>query len=171
MTDFNTILYHGTKYKISKKTKIKAPLFLTVEKEDAAWFTDNGDDYSAIVSGVLSPHNILDMTENTELLYDIAERAGIQFTRGSPTEYFQCDEIANHSDYDGTNDTDLIYIPAVQEQLKKEGFETVKCWTMLENYEIISYIVLNTNHFNLLNVQSMKSYEKEKTITKSKVKF
>ena len=52
-------------------------------------------------------------------------------------------EIAKHSEYDGYNFNDLVYIPEIRQQLKKMGYDGWRGWDVLGNEEIPAIVAFN----------------------------
>ena len=127
----------------------KLPIFFTDDKIEAEGY--------AWERGVPPTLQTADLTpfENPATVDDV-----IEASRGLVDSYkhdfgfgdFEVEiwpEIKEHSPYDGTNPYDLLYIPRVREALKTKGFDGVKGWDVVSNYEIPVFIPLDTSQFTL----------------------
>jgi hypothetical protein len=63
---------------------------------------------------------------------------------------FESPDIRKHSPYDGTNVNHLVYVPAVREQLTKEGYDSVITSDVLENTEIETYVALASEQIRVV---------------------
>lgn len=141
-------VFHGTSLHHAKE--LNPPIFVTPNKKGARWFAinRNEDGVGQILEGELNVKNPLDITRSDgyKTLLDIAAKAGIEYTEDP---YFECDEIAKHSHYDGSNPTDLVYVPSFVEQLKKDGYDSLRTWDTLENGEIEAYVLFDAKQFKI----------------------
>lgn len=125
------------------------PAFFTTDKAGAEWYlTERGDGKWNITQAIISFKNpfIIEDKDSAMAFIDMARRAGIAITVNED-EYgweFSSQEIVKHFAYeDGTNYLHLLYIPAMREQLQKEGCDGVQAWDALENTEIPVYIAIS----------------------------
>lgn len=143
-------VYHGTG--AVPKTKLKAPLFVTKDPDAAAWFAVERTEKEpgvVLVGELTTPTSkILNGTthQGYDMFLDIAKKAKIKFKQDP---YFDCDEVAKHSPYDGTNVNDLIYIPAMQKKMRELGFTVYRTWDTLSNEEHETYILLDPDDFKI----------------------
>jgi len=125
---------------------MKMPAFFTDNLSNAEGFLDGQE--GVVIEAFLSIKNPF-MTghskEESMAFIDLARRAGVAVTV-SETKHgwsFDAPEISEHSPFDGTNLNHLVYIPAVQEQLKKEGYDGLMASETMANYEIEAFVVLS----------------------------
>lgn len=147
MAQFIENLYHGTSD--LHEGKLQVPLFVTIERECALWFSVDRMDTEVggvLLKGNLAVENILDITESYTEVDKLLNDLGIEFKR---EPYFNCDKISAHSPYDGTNDADIFYIPEVQAEMKRRGVCAIKLFDTFLNSEALTYIVLDTEKFHV----------------------
>jgi hypothetical protein len=134
--------FHGTGK--LPTTNLRPPIFVTLEKSGARWYAieNSGNGEGVVLHGELSVNNPLDDGD----LFEMAERAGVDF---SLRPYFYCKEIAEHSEYDGSNPIDLVYVPRFVAQLKKEGYDSLHVFDALENEQIEAYILFDPDQFKI----------------------
>jgi len=138
-------VYHGTSGHVS--SQLNAPLFLTTNKQGARWYANNRHEKGAILQGDLDPGKVLNVIKDgDEEFLEIAKEAGIKWTEDP---YFKCPEIAKHSVYYGDNWLDMVYIPAFQKELKKNGYDSILAHDVLENTLIKTYIIFDTQRFQI----------------------
>lgn len=125
------------------------PAFFTTDKAGAEWYlTERGDGNWSMTEATVFFNNpfVVEDKDSAMAFIDVARRAGITVNINED-EYgweFHSTEIANYSpDDDGTNHLHLLYIPAMREQLLKEGYDGVQAWDSLENTEIPVYIAIS----------------------------
>lgn len=149
-------VFHGTTAR--KIDKFNIPAFFTDDKSGAEYFLYDEPD-GIIVEAYLSfqnPFYACHSREESMAFIDLARRAGVEITI-EEDEYgfsFEAPDIARHSPYDGTNINHLIYIPAVREQLLKEGYDSLITSDVLENTEIESYVALSPEQIKVIHVAS-----------------
>lgn len=142
--------FHGSGKNLKK---LKPPFFVTTSKIDARWFAINRSDdgNGFIMTGELNVQNVLDLIDGSGPdLLDIARSAGIEFEEDP---YFFSQAIADASHYDGTNSSDLIYIPAFQAELKKRGYDSMRFMDVMGNDEIEVYVLFNPAQFKVTGAE------------------
>lgn len=145
-------VFHGT---TTKKIDIfNIPAFFTDDKSGAEYFLYDEPD-GIIVEAYLSfrnPFYACHSREESMAFIDLARRAGVEImvTEGECGWSFEAQDIAKNSPYDGTNINHLAYIPAVREQLSKEGYDSVITSDVLENTEIETYIALSPEQVRIV---------------------
>lgn len=139
-------VYHGTPCK--PKGPLRPPIFVTTDAENGAdWYTQH-EDTGVILYGELNIKHPLDARgpEGFDKMLAIARSAGIDII----TEpYFECSEISKHCDNDGTNSSDLVYIPAFVKAVKKEGYDSIHIYDVMTNYEIDTYVLFDAKQFKI----------------------
>lgn len=137
---------------------MRMPAFFTDSLSNAEGFLDGQE--GVVVEAFLSIKNPF-MTghsrEECMAFIELAGRAGVVVTV-SETKYgwsFDAPEISEHSPFDGTNLNHLVYIPAVQEQLKKEGYDGLIASETVANYEIEAFVVLSHKQVLITRVHIM----------------
>lgn len=146
------IVFHGTT--VQKIDKFNIPAFFTDDKGGAEYFLYDEPD-GIIVEAYLSfqnPFYACHSREESMAFIDLARRAGVEITI-EEDEYgfsFEAPDIAMHSPYDGTNINHLVYIPAVREQLLKEGYDSLITSDVLENTEIETYIAISLKQIRVI---------------------
>jgi hypothetical protein len=73
-----------------------------------------------------------------------ARRSGVKGTYGERGEPANIPEVRKHSTYEGYNENDLLYIPQVRDELRKQGFDAVRVFDQLERDEIDALIVIGS---------------------------
>jgi hypothetical protein len=136
------IAYHGTSHTNYQESPFRLPLFVTTERDGADWYAENHN--GLVLKGTLLLNNVLDFCEGDTSLHDILKLAGIPF---KDTPYFDCPTIAQHSPYDGSNPSDVVYIPEFQKKVIELGYDSIHLWDSLCNYEIDTYILLKPEQF------------------------
>lgn len=107
--------------KYKKWSSPKLPLFTTYEREGAEWFGEAIPLYAksekqAKIEDVRATANELGFKQDRDDRWPIIREAtGV---------------------YDGYNENDLIYVPAVRDALIAKGFDSLRAWDVLENSEI-----------------------------------
>ena len=145
LTEIKSIkVYHGTGSN-NLETKLKPPLFVTTKMRGARWYANNhstGSSKGVIIKGTLHVQKVLKADDGIgyDKFLEIAKKAGIEWTE---EPYFNCPEIEKHSPYDGSNWLDIVYIPSFQLELKKEGYDSIFAYDILENIEIETYVLFN----------------------------
>jgi N12 class adenine-specific DNA methylase len=110
------------------------PIFFADKENDAEFYAhERGPDDEP--AGISSNEVEIKNPATLEQMVEIAKKIGVEFAEDD-TGYPYIPEVAKHSPYDGTNELDLVYIPRVQEALKAAGYDSVKAFDPLENYEI-----------------------------------
>lgn len=129
--------------------QLNIPAFFTTDRAGAEWYlTERGDGKWSVVEATISFKKpfVIEDRDSAMAFIDIASGAGIAVTVNED-EYgweFSSPEIGKNSpDDDGTNYLHLLYIPAMREQLQKQGYDGVRAWDALENTEIPAYIAIS----------------------------
>ena len=140
------VLYHGGTRLIGPA---RVPFFMTAERDGAEWFSqDRGDGAGEITPVHASIQNpfMLDAAEDVRAFVRLAREAGaeIDATLDETTDgwEFHSPTIAEHSDNEGTNPLDLVYVPAVREALERAGYDGVAGYDTLENTDIRVFVAL-----------------------------
>lgn len=128
-------------------TGLRPPCFFTRHRRDAMWFAgragENGEDGVILACRVRMRRPFLVLDEaGANAWMEIARRAGLSFEE---EPYFWAPIIAEHSPYEGSNELDLIYVPAMREALIREGYDGVHAWDTLENTNIEVWITLRVD--------------------------
>lgn len=146
--------YHGTSH---IGNKLKAPIFLALRKEDAEWYAYSRGDEGYVISGEMDPGKVLDCVDaDVHPLIEIASKVGVEF---SENPYFYCAEIEKHSPYDGSNVSDLVYVPKIAQHIKAEGYNSVRILDVLTNSEIEAYVIFDAARFKILNTVKMNNVD------------
>jgi hypothetical protein len=143
------VVYHGTGR--SRFSVYRIPAFFSEDRDGAKWYAiENGDadKPGPIHEAFLSIRNPLDIGSSRAgsfKLIDLARAAGVnvileEYPDG--TWSFEAPEVAEHSNYDGTNLPDLVYIPAVRDALLAAGYDGIRAMDTMTNYEIPIWIAL-----------------------------
>lgn len=147
--------YHGGGKNVKK---LKPPFFVTTSKKDARWFAverGDADGNGFIMTGELNVKKPLDLIDGSGPdLLDIARAAGIKFEEDP---YFFSQAIADASHYDGTNSSDLIYVPAFQAELKKQGYDSIRLMDVMMNDEIETYVLFNPAQFKVTGAEPVSA--------------
>ena len=132
----NTLrVYHGGDYK--KSDAIKAPFFVTPNKEGAQWFADENDGTVTQYSADIKNPFIIGSKQDNDNLFDLLKRNDID-----PEELE--DLISDNSPYDGSNILDAAYVPEVRAALQREGYDALyNPSDVLENTNIPAYAVID----------------------------
>jgi hypothetical protein len=141
---YEIIAYHGTSQRFQA---LKFPLFVTTDKGGAQWFaTERSHGQGGIIiSGELNVKNPLKIEDGGyHILLDILNTLGIEFEQHP---YFYCAEIKKFSPYDGANFVDVVFIPLVQRELQKRGYDSVHLFDVLENTSIETYVLFDKSQF------------------------
>lgn len=148
------VVYHGTDKAFDA---FAIPAFFTERKDAASWFAGerSGSPWDPenqplgkgrLVEAYLSIKKPFDMrtVEGVRAFVELARRGGadLKFEEGRYGWKFESADIARHSKYEGTNINDLIYVPAVRDQLVKEGFDGLQAWDQLEQGDILIWVPL-----------------------------
>lgn len=141
--------YHGRGLKPRGKLTFdpKRPTFFTRHKDDAEWFAgnrfDTGEDPTVVTARIHSkkPARYRDLLD------------AVRATKSGE------DDISENSPYDGTNDTDYLYVPKVIEALKKAGFDCYFGLDPFENNEIIIVVPFNTRDIEVTSVETTEKFE------------
>jgi 2'-5' RNA ligase len=152
------VVYHGTGKAFAGVPK--APAFFTTEREGANWYAVNrpsGENAQGrILAATLDIRHPYDASDEQGArgLIALAQRAGVEVvvTESDRGWSMFSPEIAKHSPYDGENLLDLLYVPSVRAQLKREGFDGVFAFDVLENSEIPTWIPLDDQQIALQDV-------------------
>ncbi|HOD75443.1 MAG TPA: hypothetical protein PKJ17_05415 [Syntrophorhabdaceae bacterium] len=140
-------VFHGTTVKSIDTFHI--PAFFTDDRNGAEYFLYD-EPGASIVEAYLSfqnPFYACHSREESMAFIGLARRAGVEIAL-TESEYgwlFEAPDIEKFSPYDGTNLNHLIYIPAVREQLTKEGYDSLITSDVLENGEIETYVALSSS--------------------------
>jgi|GEM_PF-2220825 len=146
------IVFHGaTKREIHK---FDCPAFFTDNREGAEFYL-NGESDGVMLEAYLSlqnPFYACHSRMESMAFIDIARRAGVEVTvtEGEYGWSFEAPDIARYSPYDGENLNDLIYVPAVREQLWKEGYDSLVTSDVIENGEIETYVALSAEQVRIV---------------------
>lgn len=140
------VVYHGS---TKSMDEFKVPAFFTPDAKETEFYSldrsgeAGGQTYPVYLS-IQNPFDIRDQEGSFEFA-ELVKRAGVEITMegGQHGWSFEAPAIRDHSPYDGTNFNDLIYIPAVREQMKKEGYDGLQAWDAMSNYEIPVWVVLD----------------------------
>ena len=137
------VVYHGTS---SDFGSFSIPAFFGTDKSTAEWFARNrGDGKPRIISSYLSiknPFNLGSKKQAQELVR-ILNKYGLnaEFLDSDEGWEFFWPEIAKHSPYDGTNITDVVYVPAARDALESEGYDGLfNPFDQLEANEVSIYV-------------------------------
>lgn len=143
------LVHHGGPEVV--RQNIKVPFFTTPDKDGALYYAINRSDQDE--SGMIGHYdletnggNTLDAIRNFKGYFQFAIDIGIDMNAKSIddiyNEPFWSDEVAE-TGMDGSNISDLVYIPRFREALLKAGHKIVKISDVLENNQIIAYIILD----------------------------
>jgi hypothetical protein len=155
------LAYHGTGKKPT--TKLKPPIFVTTQREGAEWYAaerGNGEN-GVILVGDLQVKKPFDLRrfDGYEKYLELAKSAGIEFEgMDVHNEQFFCKEIQDHSPYDGTNSSDLVYIPKFQAALKAAGYDSLHMSDVLTNDEIDTYVIFDPSLFKIKRAEKHLYY-------------
>jgi len=132
------LVYHGDRNqpasdKYKPWTKAKLPLFTSFDSSAADWF---GDPRPLFVKA--------SKVAGYDDMIAAARRSGVKGTYGERGEQANIPEVRKHSTYEGYNENDLLYIPQVREELRKQGFDAVRVFDQLERDEIDALIVIGS---------------------------
>lgn len=135
------IVYHGSRGEINE---FQIPAFFTSDRDGAEWYSADrsGGDGGSITTAYLAIQNPLDSrsAKGTQEFVRLAKEAGVEIEGDVMEGTFYAPAIAEHSDYDGSNFIDLIYIPAVRSRLMDHGYDGVVLYDLLESSEIETWI-------------------------------
>ena len=137
-------VFHGTTE--TRIDRFNIPAFFTDSRVGAEYFLFDEPD-GIVIKAFLSfqnPFYACHSREESMAFIDLARHAGIK-VEVDEDEYgfsFEAPMIEEYSQHDGTNINNLVYIPAMREQLIKEGYDSVITSDVLENAEIETYIAL-----------------------------
>ena len=144
-------VYHGSES--APKGRFRMPLFLTPSKHGASWYAREHAGHGrtgVLVTGELNIKNPLEAHGHGlyKKMLDIATYAGIRYKKDP---HFQCDEIdeAGHS---GTNINDLVYLPKFQQELKRQGYDSVHTHDELVGASIEIYVIFKPSQFKVTNI-------------------
>lgn len=145
-------VFHGTTVKGIDRFNI--PAFFTDSKNGAEYFLYD-EPGGTVVEAYLSfksPFYACHSREESMAFIGLARRAGVEITmtEGEYGWLFESPDIRKHSPYDGTNVNHLVYVPAVREQLTKEGYDSVITSDVLENTEIETYVALASEQIRVV---------------------
>jgi hypothetical protein len=132
------LVYHGDRNEPSnaeyqKWSSPNLPLFTAYDKESAEWF------------GSARPLFVKTSRVATQQdLIQVAQEQGVQGEYTDPAEPVSIPEIAQNSQYEGTNINDLVYVPRVRQALADKGFDAVRTWDQLERDEVDTLIVIGS---------------------------
>lgn len=145
-------VYHGDRNQSENDNytpfdKPNLPFFTTTEKEGAGWFGTPRE-------FKIAPKKLATRDE----LISTAKELGI--TQDEEGFWTGIKEATNGA-YDGYNENDLVYIPAVRDALVKKGFDAVRVWDMLESKEIDTVIVIDEGAFKQPPTQEAPQQEEQ----------
>jgi hypothetical protein len=132
------LVYHGDRNEpgnaeYQKWSSPNLPLFTAYDKEFAEWF------------GSARPLFVKTSRVATQQdLIEAAQEQGVHGEYTDPAEPVNIPEVAQNSQYDGTNINDLVYIPRVRQSLADNGFDAVRTWDQLERDEVDTLIVIGS---------------------------
>jgi hypothetical protein len=132
------LVYHGDRNEpgnaeYQKWSSPNLPLFTAYDKESAEWF------------GSARPLFVKTSRVATQQdLIQVAQEQGVQGEYTDPAEPVSIPEVAQNSQYEGTNINDLVYIPRVRQSLADKGFDAVRTWDQLERDEVDTLIVIGS---------------------------
>lgn len=135
-------LYHGTDTPLVGM--VKMPFFCTDSKSDVEFYGDLIYTVYLNLKNPLDSRRIKHYTDH-DSIESIAKRAGIECEGTGKADEFYCYEITKHSPNDGYNSSDLIYIPAVRDQIAKEGHDGMILSDVMTNYEIDVWLPLRAD--------------------------
>lgn len=101
---------------------VARPLFLTRDKGGAEWFVTNRGDRENVLQS--TPVHVENPARMRDLMAAVADVGATEA------------DISENSSYDGTNDIDYVYVPAVREALLARGFDSLLASDVLENGSI-----------------------------------
>lgn len=129
-------LYHGSRSS-EMIDSFDIPAFFTDSLDGARWYVDSGDN-GRVYAVYLSIEHPLDLRPVGAFarLIDIAVASGVQIEGSVADGTFFAPEIAEHSPYEGSNYTDLLYLPVVRKVIESAGYDGVVMDDTLENTEI-----------------------------------
>lgn len=143
------LVFHGGPDVI--RSGIKVPFFTTPSKSGAGYYAidrahRNEMGKLNIYDLNTTKSNTLDAVNDFEEYFKFAIDVGIDMNVKSAddlyNESFWSDEVAE-AGMDGSNTSDLVYVPRFREALLKAGHKIVKISDVLTNGEITAYIVLD----------------------------
>jgi hypothetical protein len=144
-------VYHGSE--AAPKGKFKMPLFLTPNKNGASWYAREhagAGRTGVLVTGELNVKKPLEAYGYGlwKKMLDVAQYAGIRF-KNDP--YFQCDEISD-AGHSGSNIGDLVYLPKFQQELKRQGYDSVHMSDELVGSSIEVYVIFKPSQFKITSI-------------------
>jgi len=138
--------WHGSSRPL---TRFRAPAFFADDPKAARWFAT---ERSSSGSGVMMEVELdIRNPAGTADLISAARSAGVEVTE---YPYFEASEVSEHSPYDGSNPLDLVYIPRVRHELRRQGFDGVRAWDLLESSEVLVWITLDDDQARTVRVES-----------------
>ena len=158
--------YYGFSGELNKK--IKTPLYMYVEKDDAKEFANNYTDLKEsphVAEIIVKSDKVLDLTNDIDLnkFNNILNKLGLIINK----DQFGCE----YKTLDGLeieeNSLDVFENKNVITTLKKE-FDLIKTISMLNNKKVISIVVLNNKIFKLKKILDI---DVDGNIFKSKFKI
>lgn len=143
------LVFHGGPDVV--KSGIKVPFFTTPSEDGATYYAMDRSNSDG--NGTLNRYDLNTTSANTLdadkdfgkfFQYAVDEKVDMDVSSHEDlvNEPFWSDEIAKHG-MDGSNVSDLVYIPRFREAVLRDGFKIVKISDTLTNDEIIAYIVLD----------------------------
>lgn len=142
----NPIQYHGGEELIQK---IDKPTFLTPDRSYARFFQQQADEAGKMNLAVIKPEEILDLVgsgsqkdlqQGESLLLKLAKKAKIPVeTEDGFFSYSPA--ISDHSPYEGTNVSDLMYIPSLMKALEDYGKKGIRVLDQYATEEPITNIL------------------------------
>ena len=137
--------WHGSSRPLSH---FRAPAFFADDPKAARWFAT---ERSSSGSGVLMEVDLdIRRPAGTADLISAARKAGVEITEDP---YFEAPEISEHSPYEGSNPLDLVYIPRVRDELRRQGCDGVRAWDLLESSEVLVWVTLDDNQARTVRVK------------------
>lgn len=119
--------------------KAGRPIWFTSDVNDAKWFSgERGGENPQLVHADVTIKNP-------------AREADVEAAAKAVGATEQ--DIRKHSDYEGSNLLDFVYVPKVVEELKRKGFDGVIDSDVLENTSIMAYIPFDQSQVNVVKRQ------------------
>ena len=151
---FESPHYFGGEFTGGKR---RLPIFTTSDKSGANWYAHERSDAGKIYQGEIKaehPFEIGDEKSITTGLLPLLDKLGIKY-RYVPSKthmgwWLEVPEISNHSPNEGSNPLDVVYIPAVREELIRQGYDSVTGWDNLETTDIpVTILIKDPEHFQV----------------------
>jgi hypothetical protein len=161
-------LYHGTSFEPSFFEEIHQPFFLYEEQRFAQSFstgytTDRDSNFVYEFKFSDSDSKVLDLDENQgrELILTLLKKHNIIYNARDCLIENSYKDVGRQ--IDGI-DVDLLLYPQLQKELKSLGFSAVKGFSTFENFQLMSWVVLDTSKLSMskifeLSLNSQDEYE------------